>query len=118
MRKIDSDWERTKRQREVITQLLQKCITMDLATANNLLKEVLPLVTTDMTNEEITGYVFEFLPMLADLDMRSQTIPFDGTWTGNNIGTEDVPNYVIDANLQKNKQMLMESLGMITTEEK
>lgn len=118
MRKVDSDWQRTSRQREVITQLLKKCITMDLATANNLLKEVLPLVTTDMTNEEITGYVIEFLPMLADLDMRSQTVPFDGTWTGNNIGTEDVPNYVIDANLQKNKQMLMESLGLITSEEK
>lgn len=118
MRKIDSDFVRTSRQRTVIMKLLEKCFTMDLSTANNMLKEVLPLITTDMTNEDITGYVLEFLPILSDLEFTSQSVPFEGTYWSTNAGTEDVPDYVIDANLKKNKDLLLESIGMITTEEK
>lgn len=117
MRKIDSDFKRTSRQRTVITKLLEKCMTMDLATVNSMLTEVLPLITTDMTNEDITGYVLEFLPVLRDLEITSQSIPFEGTYWSTNAGTEDVPDYVIDANLQKNKELLLESIGMVTKAE-
>jgi len=114
IRKIDSDFKRTSRQRTVITKLLEKCMTMDLTTANDMLKQVLPLITTDLTNDEITGYIIEFLPILKDLEIRQQAVPFEGTYWGTNVGSEEVPNYVIDANLQKNKEMLLESIGMTT----
>ena len=117
MRKIDSDFKRTSRQRTVIMKLLEKCLSMDLATANSMLTELLPMITTDMTNEQITSYVLEFLPKLGSLEIAQQSVPFDGTYWSTNAGTEDVPDWVIDANLTKNKELLLESIGMLTTEE-
>lgn len=117
IRKIDSDWVRTSRQRNLLNILLDKCRTMDVATLFSLLKEVLPLVTTDMTNEEITSLAMEVIPMLKNIQFASQQVPFDGTWWSTNAGTDGVPDYVIDCDLNKNKQLLLESLGMVEASE-
>lgn len=117
IRKIDSDFKRTSRQRELLNILLDKCRTLDVATLHNLLTEVLPLVTTDMTNEEITSLALEVIPMLQDIKFVSQSVPFEGTYWSTNAGTEEVPDYVIDCNLATQKQMLLESLGMVESEE-
>lgn len=117
IRKIDSDFNRTNRQRNLIMELLKKCIKLGVTELNGMMKEVLPMVTTDMSNEEITAYALEFIPMLSELEVKSQSVPFDGTWWSTDIGTEEQPNYVIDCNLDKNKQMLLESIGMVETTE-
>jgi len=51
--------------------------------------------------------------MLVDLNIMSQSIPYEGTYWYKNIGSEEVPDYVIDANLQVNAKRLQESIGMI-----
>ena len=112
LRKIDDDFERTNRQRNVITSLLKKMISMNIMDVHELFTQVVPMITTDMTNSEITNYAFEFIPLLKDLNIVSQRIPFANTYWHTNQGTEEDPDYVIDANLQKNGELLRESIGL------
>ncbi len=79
IRKIDGDRQRAARQRAVITALVEKCRSMSLTDMHNMAKSVLPYIITDMTNQEITGYLLEFLPMLKDLELRSLTCPVENS---------------------------------------
>ena len=49
IRKIDSDFGRTNRQRTVLKALLEKAKRMNLSELNNLANALVPMVTTDMT---------------------------------------------------------------------
>lgn len=53
LRSIDSDRERTQRQRNVLTSLAAKARSMNVLELNNALNEILPLVTTDLSKTEI-----------------------------------------------------------------
>ena len=55
LRSIDSDRERTQRQRNVLTSLAAKARSMNVLQLNNALNDILPLVTTDLTKTEILG---------------------------------------------------------------
>ena len=77
IRKIDSDRQRTARQRSLITSLLDKCREMGLRELHDLATTILPMITTDMTNKEITDYLWEFLPMVKDIKVASLTCPAD-----------------------------------------
>lgn len=115
MRKVgNGDWDRTARQRLVITELVNKLKKMKIMDIHAMFKEILPMVVTDMTNEEITNYAFEFIPMLAGLQIQSQTIPFENTWWGTDLDPEGVHNYVIDCDLTKNGKLLQESIGYVS----
>lgn len=112
LRKVgNGDWDRTARQRLIITKLFEKLMVLNPLQINDMFKQVLPMVVTDMTNEEITNYAFEFIPMLSGLKIQSQTIPFENTWWGTDLDPDGVHNYVIDADLMKNGQILRESIG-------
>ncbi len=57
LRSIDSDKERTQRQRNVLVALANKAKTMSVIELNNALNQVLPYVTTDLSRSEILGQV-------------------------------------------------------------
>ena len=54
IRHIDSDFNRTGRQRKVIEQLIVKA--MSFGTLNTILNQVLPQVATNMSGDELMGY--------------------------------------------------------------
>lgn len=112
IRKIDSDFYRTERQRVVLNKLFQKVKGMGVTELLALAKEFIPLVTTDMTNSEITKYIMELAPLLPQLEVTTQRVPVDGSWWGANAGTEEQPMYVIYCNLTKNRDMLRETIGV------
>ena len=116
LRRIDNDFNRTNRQRNVITSLLKKMMGMNIMDIHGLFMEILPSIITDMSNEEITNYAWEFIPMLKDIKIVSQSIPFDGTYWYKNIGSEERPDYVIDADLKKNGDLLRQSIGLVDAE--
>jgi len=121
IRKIDSDFQRTNRQRTVINSLLQKCKKMGIWDLHKLATEILPLVTTDMTDDEMTNYIWEFIPMLADLNIVSQKIPLDndqlnGEWSYTGKEVEGIGN-VLEPNLIAHKKYLQEILGYADVEE-
>ena len=116
MRKVGhGDYERTERQREVITSLVnslkQKNILEILKLFEN---EILTKVTTDLTNKEITNYAWEFIPMLKDLKIQSQRIPFDGNeMSVTNTNPDGSIDYMIaPRDLKATARQLQESIGM------
>lgn len=80
IRSIDGDANRANRQRIVISALLNKAKTLSIKEMNDLLFTVLPMITTDLSNAEITNYALELLPLLKDLTITTQQIPAEGTY--------------------------------------
>ena len=111
IRKIDSDFHRTERQRTVMMKVFEKCKSMSFSEAWDLVKVVLPMVTTDMSPADITMYAANILPILSELTVTTQRIPADGTWNGGNVGTAEEPMYVLITDLEANRQILKDTLG-------
>lgn len=108
IRDIGMDFERTERQRKVLMSLLEKAKTQNILQINDLAMEAAELVTTDMTDQEIFGYVAELFPLLSDLNIVTQRIPMDGTYKFADLpGAGDA--IVID--FEANREMLASSLG-------
>ena len=76
----DGDFGRTARQRAVLGALLQSAKQMSLGKLNSVLQELLPMLTTDMSNAEILGYAMDIFPMISGLNIKTQRIPADGTY--------------------------------------
>lgn len=59
IRKLDSDYMRTARQRKVISALIQKVAKTDIGTLIETVQTVFPLIQTDMNEAELTGLAFK-----------------------------------------------------------
>ena len=94
------DFGRTNRQRIVLDTLINKYKDSSLTTLIGLLDDVLPMITTDLTKSEITGYVTEFFPMLANVQIVTQRVPADGTYSQVKIDGMSVLRLDFDANIQ------------------
>ena len=80
IRYLDSDFGRTNRQRNVLTSLLNSVKNMNTDQMTQLVNKILPMLTTDMTNADITGYMVKILPILPELEITTQHIPASGTY--------------------------------------
>ena len=80
IRAIGDDFQRTERQRKVLSILINQCKTMDPAALFHLMNSMLYLVTTDMSNQQISSYAMELIPMLKDMTIDSQRVPVWGTY--------------------------------------
>ena len=109
IRKLDADgdFSRTNRQRKVITALLDAYRDTSLSSALSLLEQVLPLITTDMTDREILGYAVSLFPLMTGGEVVSQHIPAAGTYASRNIDGMAV----LVADLEANRQVLKDTLG-------
>lgn len=117
IRKIDSDRQRASRQRTVINALLDQCREMSLAELHAMAKEVLPMIITDMTNTEITLYLWEFLPMIKEIKTYSLTCPADNETLPHSMWgkTLDLYGYtasVVECNTALNGRYLRYALGI------
>ena len=74
------DFGRTQRQRNVINLIFQKCKTMSFSQLNNLLTNILPMVTTEMSNKASLGYMTDLFPLISGAELKTQRIPADGTY--------------------------------------
>ena len=108
IRYIGTDFARTERQRKVITSLLEAAKDMSILEMNKLLNEAVTLVTTDMTNSDITNYALELLPLIADLTINTQRIPLDNTYSFKLI--EGVGDSII-MDFETNRKFLQETLS-------
>lgn len=106
IRAIGYDFERTERQRKVISAVLTKCKRMNFDQASTLLWELLPMVTTDMTNSQIINYAADLFPLLASNTITTQRIPIEGSYTLTYVGALDV----VLADTEINRQFLIDTL--------
>lgn len=105
IREIDSDFSRTNRQRKLLSAVFEKLKNSDLKTMNALLEEVLPLLSTDISNTKLIGYAAGVLAM-QPATFKTDRIPADGTFR------EAVVHHmqVLVPDLEKNQLHLKESL--------
>ena len=80
IRKIDSDFNRTARQRKVLNALFEKIKDSDLNTLLKLTDTLLPLMTTDMNNTQIISLVMKLAPLMSGMELKSYRIPIDGSY--------------------------------------
>lgn len=80
-RKIDSDWHRIERQRNVIQAVVTKTKDLSITELNDLLNNVLPLVQTNLTKLEITELLL-LAPKYRGVTIQQTTIPIKGSYGG------------------------------------
>ncbi len=104
----DSDFNRTARQRKLITVLLKRCMKMSVSEIDSLLKAALPMVLTDMTDEEITTLMVELLPLLPELTIESNQVPAEGTYYGDMVQIGGMDAAVLKCDVEANRALLVE----------
>lgn len=75
----NGDWGRTDRQRKVITAIFNKLKTKSIGELNDLLNQLFPLVTTDITFTTFTSYILKS-PNYMTYNVNTFTIPTSPYW--------------------------------------
>ncbi len=97
VRRIDSDFKRTERQRTIMTTLFKKFKDASVGELKNIADEILPKLATDMTKSQVLGLLAEMLPKVSSMEVKTFSIPSSGTYTSAKIRGMDVlvPNLVL-----------------------
>ncbi len=98
------DFSRTQRQRDVLNAVFEKCKGLSVTQLNDLLKNILPMITTDMNNREIMDCFMEIAPMLGSMKVTNQRIPLDDTYKYASVRGMSV----LLPDLEANRQFLRE----------
>lgn len=85
LREIDSDYNRATRQRNVVMALINAYKNQPLDQMLGLLDQILPMITTNISNSQIIGYATDLFPMLAGSKIETLRIPVDGTFKGGKV---------------------------------
>lgn len=107
IRKIDDDFGRTNRQRKVLTVIFEKIRSMNLLQLLKLSNEILPMITTDMTDEQILDYVLTFAPILNEIEITTQSVPDRTEFEYDMIDGMSV----VIPNMNKIRKKLAETIG-------
>lgn len=107
-----ADFGRTQRQRNVLQSVFTKVKTMSLSQLLGLAEEILPSITTDLSNEEITSYIMKVLTM-GTTEFEQCRIPVDNSFENQTINGMQV----LVPDMQKNVQALQEFIFMEVTDE-
>lgn len=94
IRAIDSDWNRIKRQRTVLQSAINQTKGLTLAEIDAGLIEVLLLIRTNFTKQEIISLLFE-APAFRGIHLEQLTIPVEGTYWGI-VGVDGRRMYGVD----------------------
>ena len=105
-RKDGGDFKRTNRQRIVLSVLLNRYKQLSMAELVGMMDDILPMVTTNMTKDEIFDHMTNFFPMLAGAQIVTQQIPAEGTY--NQAKINDMA--VLVPNISKNAKLLADTM--------
>ena len=75
IREFDSDFHRTSRQHQVLMALVGKVKDLSITDAMGWLDQFLPMVKTNMTNQQILTHAFSLFPMLSGSEFKTQRVP-------------------------------------------
>ena len=113
VRSIDSDYGRANRQRKLIAGVIESYKNLSLDEMLDLLEEILPYVSTNLSNIDIVGYALELFPMLATAKIQTLRIPVDGTFTSGLVEVRDgfYGWFQYNIDFAANKKILRETIG-------
>lgn len=105
IRKGQSDFYRTERQREVISLVLRKITKANPTVLINTAKEIAGTMECSIDSKEFPALLLRVLPCLIG-DIEQMSVPADGTWY------DDTKNYqsVLIVDFEQNKEILNEFL--------
>ncbi len=106
---VGDDYARTQRQREVISEMIKKAKKMSLLQLNDLLREVLPNIYTDMEEGETAAmllHAFEYMKY----DVQQLRIPDDGLFTEETLATNMGYLDCLVLNFEENAKVLQETI--------
>lgn len=75
-----ADYERTERQRRVMSEIFKKAKKLSLGQLNNLADKVLPLVTHNISEGDLISLLAE-MPTVVGYDLELGRIPYDGMYS-------------------------------------
>lgn len=107
LRYTDSDWKRIERQRNVIQTVIGQCKGLGVLELNDLLNTVLPLLKTNLTENEITGLLLAVAPNISKVTVEQMTVPAQGTY-GVMTGMGGRSLYAVD--FKANAELLHQAL--------
>ena len=83
IRKLDADgdFSRTQRQRTLINAIIRQMKDAGVVNLLKIVDDVLPMITTDMSNTQILGIGTAMIPVLTGAEITNQRIPADGTYS-------------------------------------
>ena len=96
----DGDVSRTNRQRKLINAVVDSLRSVSLREITPLIGKILPMLTTDLNRGQLFLYALDILPHLNDMQIRSQKIPADGTFSDKTIDGMSVLVADMDAQRQ------------------
>lgn len=105
IRKGQSDFQRTERQREAITLIIKQTLKTNPFKLAKLAKSLLSQVECTVSKGAFTGLIFKALPCLFG-EIPQQQIPADGTWSN---GTRDGLSVLL-VDMEANKAILKDFL--------
>lgn len=108
IRKLDADgdFSRTDRQRKIISAFFDSCKDLRLPEILELVEQAIPMVSTDMKKAKVLSLTLELFPLLPEMEIISQKIPVEGTFTDQTIDGMAV----LEADMDANRKYLEESL--------
>ncbi len=103
IRKIDTDFVRTQRQRTVMSAILESAKHSGPIKLYRMAFKSAPYIETDLTKGQLVRFIADAGFCITG-DMHQQKVPFEGTWEYATIQG----NSVISIDTQKNKDMLID----------
>lgn len=85
IRKIDSDFQRTERQRKLLSSVFTKMKDCTMAELMNLVSQVLPLMTTDMSDDVLLSFAANLASSLSELKIENYGVPSQGNYRNETI---------------------------------
>lgn len=84
----NGDYERMERQVEVLQSVLNQFMNMSATGKLSVMDDILSCVVTNVPQDDIEKYLFEFLPSLDNLDMQYMQLPIRGCYNAGMYGNE------------------------------
>lgn len=102
----NSDFERTERQREVLSIIIDKAMSMDLSQAIQLIFEMRDSVNTNIPITTLAEMAFDAI-VVGEMTVETTRIPFDETFSSANKNGASV----LEIDIEENTRLLHEFLG-------
>lgn len=74
------DYERTERQRKILSLIFDKAKQMDIFTLNDMANQILPYITHNVDQTQLVTLITQ-LPSIVGYDLQQDRVPYDGLYS-------------------------------------
>lgn len=108
IRKLDSDFMRTERQRKVMTALIGNCKRTNPLKLYQILGDVVSQIETDMSPATLTFLAMNGLLRYLHYDIEQGSVPAEGTWKSKSVNGQSVLSVDLGANTKYLEEFIYE----------